>query len=180
MSQVLKSVNPKVVEHVKKHRKVTTLDNGDTPFIVKFNDQGVCVQSLLSKKHPTVLTVLDVDEIWIGCGSYGDLFDMAEYTIGNAVLIRKGRFCWLIGRGISTFMLNENERIVKYISTVQNSGVPYGYTETNLRYIGIKGNNCEKSLYVKKSLSKRYAVEELQCMSAYDLPTKPFSSVQLF
>jgi hypothetical protein len=67
-SKVLKSANPKVIRHVRKTKEVTTLDNGDTPFIVKFNDQGVCVQSLLSKKHPTVLTVLDVDEIWIGCG----------------------------------------------------------------------------------------------------------------
>ena len=76
-------------------------------------------------------------------------------------------------------MLNENERIIKYVSTVQNSGVPYGYTETNLRYIGIKDNNCEKSLYVDKKPSERYDMEELQCMSAYDIPTKPFTSVQL-
>ena len=180
MSEVLKSVNPKVVGYVKKNRKVTTLDNGEKTFIVKFNDLGVSVHSLRVKTHPTILTVLDMDEIWIGCGSYGDLFDMAEYTIGNAVLIRKSRFCWLIGRGVSTFMLNKNERIVKYISTVQNSGVPYGFIETNLRYIGIKDNNCEKSLYLKKSLSERYTMEELQCMSAYDIPTKPFISVQLF
>ena len=158
---------------------MTTLDNGGDAFIVKFSDRGVCVQSLLAKKHPTVFTVLDVDEIWIGCGSYGDLFDMAEHTIGNAVLIRKGQFCWLIGKSISTFMLNENERIIKYVSTVQNSGVPYGYTETNLRYIGIKDNNCDKSLYVDKTPSERYDMEELQCMSAYDIPTKPFTSVQL-
>ena len=121
---------------------------------MKFNDKSVYVQSLRLEKHPSVLIVLNVDEIWIGCGSYGDLFDMAEYTIGNAVLIRKCRFCWLIGKSISTFMLNENERIIIYISTVQNSGVPYGYTETNLRYIGIKDNNCEKSLYVDKTLLK--------------------------
>jgi len=180
MSQVLQSVNLKVINHVKKNKKVTTLDNGESTFIVKFNDLGVSVQSLRMKQHPSVLTILDADEIWIGCGSYGDLFDMAEYTIGNAVLIRKGRFCWLIGRGISTFMLNENARIIKYVSTVQNSGVPYGYTETNLRYIGIKDNNCEKSLYVKKTRSERYDMEQLQCMSAYDIPTKPFISVQLF
>ena len=180
MSKVLKSANAKVIRHVRKTKKVTTLDNGGHTFTVKFNEKGVYVESLQLEKHPSVLIVLNVDEIWIGCGSYGDLFDMAEYTIGNAVLIRKGRFCWLIGKSISTFMLNENERIIKYISTVQNSGVPYGYTETNLRYIGIKDNNCEQSLYVEKTPSERYEMEELQCMSAYDIPTKPFTSVQLF
>ena len=181
LKSVIKSVNPKVVRYVRKTMQVTTLSNGGKKFIVEFDNKKpiVSVYFAFLPEHQRTFVVFEPDEVWIGCGSYGDVNDMAKYTIGNAVLIRKGRFCWLIGTGIHTFVLNDEERIIKYVSTVQNSGVPYGYIETDTRYIGIKNNNCEKSLTVDKSSSETYDMEQLQCMSAYEIPTTPFYSVQL-
>ena len=173
-----KSVNKRAVQYAKRTKQVTTLYNGERLFRVRFHGDSNVTASF---NELCIFAVNHVDEIWLGCGSVDNVLDMDPNFFGNAVLIRKGNFCWLIGTEIHVFTLKRNERIVKYVSTVGNSGVPAGYLETNLRYIGIKGNNCNQSLYIdKKASAESWDQEVLECMSAFDVPTKPFNAVSIY
>ena len=57
---------------------MTTLNNGGKQFIVKFNNEKPIVSAYFAflPEHPCAFVVVDPDEVWIGCGSYGAPLEM--------------------------------------------------------------------------------------------------------
>jgi len=85
----------------------------------------------------------DVDEIWLGCGSYDDVYDKSnKWYIGNTALLVKGQQCISLASTINQFKLSKGEKITNYISTVGNNAVPYGWIETTKGYYALASFNC--------------------------------------
>ena len=75
-----------------------------------------------------------VDAIWVGCGTYNDVnaSDRSGWTsVGNTVLAVSGHHVYVYGSAALSFDLQEGEFITKFVATVQNSGVPYAWIETD-------------------------------------------------
>ena len=120
-------------------RTYQTHNNGDRPFLVEIQDKTIKVYGLNNKvidddnfqytEYP-IFTFLNNIEIFIGkspknktteySGSYGDKFD------GNSILINiSGNKYIYIGSTIYSF--ESQAKILKYISPIGNSDVPYPY-----------------------------------------------------
>jgi hypothetical protein len=151
------------------HKTFYVLDNGGKPFkvdIIKRRgrlDVTYCDNE--SDDDPRVdryvgfsTTIKDVDEVWIGCGTYKNVYDMSfKHYIGNTAMVRKGLVCTSLASSVCEFKLDINERITRYVSTVGNSAVPYGWMQTNKGY---------------------YALESFTCMSGF-IPIGAFDESQL-
>lgn len=94
--------------------------------------------------NPAIFETI-VDAVWVGCGTYNDVNapDRPGWTsIGNTVLAVSGHQVYVFGSAALSFCLEEGEFVTKFVATVQNSGVPYAWIETN-RGIYISGYwNC--------------------------------------
>jgi len=111
----------------------------------------------------------NADTIWIGCGSYENVNDTSsELYAGNSALVIKGSICTIIGSDVSSFELLNNEKVIYYQSTVQNSGVPYGYIETNLRYIS---TSCDNRFIYKTDYKSEDSKLVLYCLNKEDSNT---------
>lgn len=159
------ALNPRVVKQIQRVGTVTTLDNGGDAFQVNLYPAHIEVRRTGAKR--IVFQVAEVDEVWAGCGTYHDIYDM--FQPGHAVLIRKGQTCWLVGVDISRFVLRAGETILYYFSTVCNSGVPYGFVRTSQRYLTVASNNCESACldaqtFEARGLSTQEALNELTCL----------------
>ena len=67
----------------------------------------------------------NVDTIWVGNGEYSNVHK--EDFLGNTILFVKKNECISIASEINSFILRKGEKVINYVSTVGNSGVPYGY-----------------------------------------------------
>lgn len=111
-------------------------------------------------KIKKLFSIKNVDALYVGSGSYDDPKDLDLSNTGNTCLIVKGHTAIsLCNRWIHKFSLFKDDPIVKYFSTVNNSGVPYGYVETKHGYFFIPGMNCVNDLMY---MPKKYATEEVQ------------------
>lgn len=153
-----------------------TLDNGGQPFRISVKLQSNKIASKLKVQitdnttkdgYPRKDSFLNfkmvfenVGQLWLGAGSYDDYYDTsAKHYTGNTVLLVIGNKCISVSSSIIEFYLHDGEYITKYISTVGNSAVPYGWIETNLAYIAIGSFNCVNINHISY-LPRRY-VEEL-------------------
>jgi hypothetical protein len=122
---------------VVKPNSVTFLDNTSTP------DEWGDTFPRQDKYLGFSKTIKDVDELWIGTGSYDNVNDKSnKFSIGNTALIVKGNKCISLASYISEFRLAEHEKVTKYISTVGNNGVPSGWIKTTKGYYAISSFNC--------------------------------------
>lgn len=142
------------------HLEHTVLDNGGKPYrvIVETAPSAprelvvaiVCVTGDSGRKLGAVVRIDAPDAIWYGSGSYNkkqnvdDMDGPRQHYTGNTVLIVKGRTLTLAARHVSRFQLRGGERVTRYVSTVGNSAVPYGYIETTLGIHAVDDNNCQQ------------------------------------
>jgi len=173
-NEYFKSEDPEVAkiftERLEKGKfSFTTLDNGAEPFriTVEKNNTGklkvILSDNTFGKEYPREdkfkrfnILLDDVDTIWLGSGSYENYFDRSEEQyLGNTALLVKGNTCISVARDIEEFTLSDNERVTRYISSVGNSAVPYGWIETNLGYYALESFNCDTGF-----LPKKYVVME--------------------
>ena len=111
----------------------------------------------------------NVDTIWIGCGSDQNVYDTSyNFYNGNSALVIKESMCIYIGTDILSFELMDNEEVIYYKGTVQNSGVVYGYIETNLRFIC---TTCDEHRFIYKTDYKKEDKITLDCISKEDKNT---------
>jgi hypothetical protein len=165
----IKAVDERIIPRMlRKPRGFHTRDNGGRAFRVKLTPKTVKVSRASARR-----VLRNINTVWLGCGSYADPFDQDEtHYAGNAVLVihSQSRVCTLIAsRHVTSFTLFPRERVLRFVSTVQNSGVPYGFTETNLRYIGVADNNCGRHAYVLKSeYGDVHEDQDMMCMQDED------------
>jgi hypothetical protein len=117
------------------HREYLTHHNGRRPYKVILNNSSNEI-IIINEVNGLKLLSLKPDKIWIGkspltqmtefSGGYGERFN------GNSILVRYNENYIFIGHNIFTFTTNHD--IVKYVSEVGNSDVPYPYA------IDIKNN----------------------------------------
>ena len=91
-----------------------------------------------------------------------------DFYNGNSALVIKGSMCIYIGTDILSFELMNNEEVIYYKGTVQNSGVVYGYIETNLRFIC---TTCDEHRFIYKTDYKKEDKITLDCISKEDKNT---------
>ena len=161
--------------------------NAGTCSIVRFIGKSEVViepENLPSKN----IHLSNVREVWLGCGSYDNPKDYKDSYVGNVVLIRQNRICYIVGNYIQKFMLRRRERIFKFLSTVGNSGVPYGYMITDSRYILFNTNNCATDGYILKKeldmLVKKLSPEvrkklQLSCLDTSIIDTHPMKFIDV-
>lgn len=159
----LRAANPRVEKRFNdklvKHGRVSkaTLDNGGRPYMVIVIDKDddetnkldvvvVCIDGDEGREGRVLgktMTFRDVDCVWFGCGEYGDV---NEKRVGNTVLITKEegtrQVCTSVAGSVIQFTLKDNERVSKYVSTVGNSAVPYGWIETDRGVYALDSFNC--------------------------------------
>lgn len=125
---------------------VTISDNTDKPV-----NPGDDIYPRKDKYLGFSKTIENIDQIWVGCGSYDNVNDRSyPHYMGNTALIVKGKVCTSLASSISRFELAQNEHITRYVSTVGNSAVPYGWIETNKGYYALSSFNCDTG-YLNKS-----------------------------
>jgi hypothetical protein len=146
-----KSVTSKLNKKlVKKGRVVLeTVDNAGSPFLVVvcINDETkkldvviVCTDSYGTRKFGKSHVVCDADAVWVGCGVYDK---KGPQFVGNTVLIVHGKRMTSVSSNVYTFdLLHNDDDVVKYVSRVGNSSVPYGWIETNHGIYATDGFNC--------------------------------------
>lgn len=133
-----------------------TMDNGGQPHKVVINDNKVIFMdnsddprsgydSVRNDKFQGFVKVVqNPDEIWIGTGADENVLDKSSKRfLGNTALVIKGNTATSLASSIHTFELSDGEHVTSYTSTVGNSGVPYGWIETNKGYYALKSFNCE-------------------------------------
>jgi len=172
-TEYFKSEDPKVAKIFrdkleKGEFSFTVLDNGGKPFrvIVKKNNTGKLKVKLtdntVNSKYPRkdkfkafVKVIDDVDTIWLGSGTYNNYFNRSEeHYLGNTALLTKNNTCISVASYITEFNLSNGEYVTRYISSVGNSAVPYGWIETNYGYYAIDSFNCDTGFLSKKYITK--------------------------
>lgn len=175
---VFHSADPKVSalyeSILQKEGKISfpTLDNGGQPLLVtvkRVGNQRVDVvlsdntlnnQDEDGETYPRsdeyrgfIYGIEDVDQVWVGSGSYNDVFDRsAEHFLGNTALIVKDQDAVSVSREIVAFQFKPGERVTAYISTVGNSAVAYGWIETTHGYYVLSGFNCVDGFLPKEKV----------------------------
>lgn len=126
-------------------------------------------------------TIENIDQIWIGCGAYDNVYDKsANHYIGNTALIVKDNVCTSIASVIYRFELSLDEHITKYVSTVGNSAVPYGWIQTNKGYYALTSFNCLSGFLPNSEVdeSKLDGVFELGCWTKGKYPFKRIQKIK--
>lgn len=125
----------------------TVVDNGAKPFtFLLFYDKE---EELLSvdvavTETSEIFYSSYLDEVWLGSGQYDDTQDLSyKHFKCNTVLFVMGQNCTWLGAECVGFKLKEGESVVRFVSTVENSCCPYGWTETTTSYIGLESLSCE-------------------------------------
>jgi len=194
------AAEPEIVEAIKGQLQIgriyfQVLDNGGEPFRVTLSQAGRGDKAQLNVEiqdnyplddeyavRPGLfaggsLSLVDVDQVWLGSGYDGRVLDDPEATIGNTALIVKGNEVMWVGSSVSVFQLQKGERIVNFVSTVGNSAVPYGYIETNLNYYGFYHFTCADGMIAKADLPD--APEDLDCWNESAKKAKPIPSLRI-
>lgn len=126
---------------------LTTTDNGGRPFqvtVCENADDGIdvvvlCKDAYAHQKFGKTLTLRGVDRVWVGCGEYGKPGDS---FVGNTVLLTQGNKCTSVASAVLTFSIGKTDNIVRYVSTMGNSAVPYGWIETSKGLFATSSFNC--------------------------------------
>jgi hypothetical protein len=92
----------------------------------------------------------EMDEVWIGCGKDTDYFDIRyPCYIGNSALFIKGNICVSVSSDVRQFRLQDGEKVVRYISTVDDKLKVSGFIQTNLGYYGLDSFNSRNGFLPK-------------------------------
>lgn len=144
-------------------------DNGGRPFkVIVFPNGRVRVHVLPLIGQRLGRRVLDVDAtlVCVGQGTWERPSSTAAWCLGNTVLIVSARRVYSVASSICTFSLQPRERVVKFMSAVGNSDVPYGYLETSRGVYAVSSFNCDNG-FLPTSLVHSMGLTdlELSCMS---------------
>jgi len=90
----------------------------------------------------------------------------------------KGNACISVASGISSFTLKKNEYVIRYISTVGNSAVPYGYIQTNLGYYALASFNCDTGFISSKYVKSEEGLN-LSCWERNEYPFTKMEKINL-
>ena len=122
----------KIIEQ-KKCKKYFTLNNGGYKFIVEDYGNKVIIYNILEDDDYKInngqkIKEIKYQEIFFGKPSPKILLDYEIYKKGNSILlqINKGIYIF-IGTKIFSFTTNDKEKIIKFISPIGHSSVPYPY-----------------------------------------------------
>lgn len=95
----------------------------------------------------------DIDAIWFGCGTYSDINDNNDKSIGNTLLVIKGSKLTYISSKIIEFeLMFPDENITNYISTLEDDEYPSGWIESNKGIYAIKDLNCKEGFLHNKNI----------------------------
>jgi hypothetical protein len=158
------------------------LDNGAHPFKIRIDEKVTLSDNTMldndgefprEDKYANFSLLFDnIKTIWLGCGEYDDYYNMDSYFMGNTALLINGQTCISVASEIIEFKLSEGEKVTRYISTVGNSGVPYGWIETNLGYYALSSFNCVDGVLF---LSNKFEIDEKK-MNCWETKTYPFKN----
>ena len=106
-------------------RDYITLDNGGQPFLVRIEDNTVCIYNYENAKFvkKIKLNKENGDKVFIAKGYHYNLDNYHREDDGNSILVRKGRTYTFIGHEIYKF--KPLDKIIEYYSPIGNSAVPY-------------------------------------------------------
>ena len=144
-----------------------TLDNGGHPFRLKLYPDSIQLRDNSNEKdedgeanpREDRFTGFSVDikrasEIWIGTGAGPDVTDLTypHYFGSSAIIVvpsmfrlskkPRGDLIIVVSSDVSVFSLTPGESVVRFVSTVGNSAVPYGWIETTKGKYFIESFNC--------------------------------------
>ena len=115
----------------------TDYTSHNQPFIELY---GYDAQSAKGKGRPDKyknfsLIFDEMDEIWLGCGKDFDYYNRSYpcYT-GHAAVMRKGQTIVIFSKDIRQMKLQPDEKIVKFICTVNDDIQSRGWLQTTLGY----------------------------------------------
>ena len=129
----------------------------------------------LKQKFKPLISAQKADAIWLGGGLYDQ--DTQPTCLGNTVLIVIGRTCISVARSISAFMLSKGDEVEDYVSTICNSGVPYGFIKTKKGIYFLPSMNCvSKPLFLphttKMPKKKKQRIKFIKKFSCFDCEKK--------
>ena len=121
-------------------------------------------------------TFREIDVMWIGCGKDYDYYDDMSHPehLGNSVLLIQGRRCISVSTDIRQFDLQKGEKVVRYVSTIDNKEGNLrssGFIKTNLGYYALSSfNNRDGFLpkqFVSHSRNDEYRFQLLRWTNIY-------------
>lgn len=136
-----------------------THDNGCRPIAVKVDVPRETVKIFFRKYNDMKETARafrkpafifeDVNQVFVGYGVLNYDLQYTPRTIGNAFLLvqEKNRIqtCTYVGISVEQITLEKGEQVLRYVSKVGNSDVPYGYIVTTKGIYTLASNNCRNS-----------------------------------
>ena len=121
-------------------------------------------------------TFKEIDVMWIGCGKDYDYYDDMSYPehVGNSVLLIQSKRCICISTDIREFTLQKGERVIRYVSTINEIDDDLrssGFIQTNLGYYALSSiNNRDGFLpkqFISSSLNDEYRLKLLRWTNTY-------------
>jgi hypothetical protein len=186
----LPSVTKAVQQQIVKGGHVTfaTLDNGGEPFrltlfpsYIQLRDNSDEMDDDDDDENHSrgdgfsgfSIDIKHASEIWIGTGAQDDVTDLTyAHYFGSAALIiipsrlpkkNKGDLVLVVSSNVSAFTLDVGERVVRFVSTVGNSAVSYGWIETTKGKYFLKSFNCSSGfLAADVEVSDPFCVDDTQ------------------
>lgn len=159
----------------------TVLDNGGEPFafmILSHSNTSGREVALIETQGGNVFHRFMAKEIWLGSGADEDTQDLSmDHFKCNTVLFVQDRICIWLGRDCQQFQLDPNEQIVRFVSWVGNSCVPYGWIETSTSYIGLDGLSCDSYRIKKTPAVEKLIHNEELCLYCLDLSDPKISAL---
>ena len=134
------------------------------------------VQENVNKLDVTVqkFTFKEIDVIWIGCGKDYDYYDDMSYPehMGNSVLLIQNKRCICISTDIREFTLQKGEKVVRYVSTINEIDDDLrssGFIQTNFGYYALSSINNRDGFLPKQfiSSSDEYRLKLLRWTNSY-------------
>ena len=166
----IRAVDPEMEERFRK-----VLETGklifDTleKFRIEVEDNGNKLDVKVDK-----FTFEEVDAMWIGCGKDYDYYDDMSYPecAGNSVLLIQSKRCICISTDIREFILQKGEKVIRYVSTINEIGNDLrssGFIQTNLGYYALSSINNRDGFLPKQfiSSSDEYRLKLLRWTNTY-------------
>ena len=123
----------------------TDYTSQNQPFIELYKNGG------RPDKYKNFSLIFDeMDEIWLGCGKDFDYYNRSYpcYT-GHAAVMRKGQTIVLFSKDIRQMKLQPDEKIVKFICTVNDDIQSRGWLQTTLGYYAFSSINTRDGFLPK-------------------------------
>lgn len=109
------------------------------------------------------------DSLWFGSGSYDNVSDRTfTHFVGNTFAFQKKSEVIVVATLVESFNLKSGESIQRYVSTVGNSAVPYGYIQTNRGIYVLESFNCATG-FVKNAKPDTPTDETYMCYEGTQL-----------